>query len=324
MTPIQKRRHLPLYIAALLCAAPLSVTAVPVHAQQTTMGIAAVVNDAAISMRDVEDRIRLVLASSGLPDNKDIRARIMPQVIESLIEEQLKLQEARRNKLAVSDEEVQEGLATIAKQNNFTSDQFVGIMKKQGIPKNTLTDQIRAQLAWNKVVKEKLRRQVDVSETDLKVRTERLKSKIGQTEFLVSEIFLPAETPKRLAEAQQFAQRLTAEMKEKKIPFGALAAQFSKAAGADKGGSIGWVQQGQLDPALDKILMTLEPGGVSAPVRNGNGVHILYLQKKRTLTEDSIPPRDELMNMIGFERLDRVQQRALMDLKSSAFIDRRV
>lgn len=324
MTLIHKRTYLPLCIGALLCAAPLNVITTPAKAQQQAMGIAAVVNDDAISMRDVEDRIRLVLASSGLPDNKDIRARIIPQVIESLIEEQLKLQEARRQKLSVSDEEVQEGLATIAKQNNFTPEQFVGLMKQQGIPKTTLLHQIRAQLAWNKVVKEKLRRQVNVTETDVKARTERMKGKIGQTEYLVSEIFLPADTPKRASEAQQFAQRMTAEMKEKKIPFGALAAQFSKAAGADKGGSIGWVQQGQLDPALDKALMALEPGNVSGPVRNLNGVHILYLQKKRTLTEDSIPPRDELMNMIGFERLDRIQQRALLDLKSSAFIDRRV
>ncbi len=309
------------FLATFLCV--FAGSAPRVLAQQT-MQIAAVVNDDAISMRDVEDRMRLVLASSNIPDSKEIRARIAPQVVDSLIEEQLKLQEAKRNKLSVDDKEVQEGLSTIAKQNNFTAEQFVAILKKQGISEKTLTGQIRAQLAWNKVIKEKLRRQVDVSETDVNARIERLKSKVGQTEYLVSEIYLPVSDPKRSAEAQQFAARIVQEIQNKKAPFAAVAAQFSKAAGAEKGGSIGWVQQGQLDPELDKILLTLAEGQVSNPIRDTGGLHILYLQKKRTLAEESIPPRSELTNMIGYERLDRLQQRALLDLKSAAFIDRRV
>jgi peptidyl-prolyl cis-trans isomerase SurA len=63
---------------------------------------------------------------------------------------------------------------------------------------------------------------------------------------------------------------------------------------------------------------------VSNPIRTQTGIYILQLRKKRTLTEDALPSRDDLTNQIGFERLDRVQQRALLDLKSAAFIDRRV
>ena len=77
-------------------------------------------------------------------------------------------------------------------------------------------------------------------------------------------------------------------------------------------------------PDLDKVLTSLEEGAVSNPIVSNDGIHILNLQKKRTITEESIPPADELRNMIGFERLDRVQQRTLLNLKSAAFIDRRV
>jgi peptidyl-prolyl cis-trans isomerase SurA len=114
------------------------------------------------------------------------------------------------------------------------------------------------------------------------------------------------------------------ELQAKKAPFGPVAVQFSKAAGAEKGGTLGWIQQGQLQPELEKALFALEEGGVSNPIRLTDGIHILNLQKKRTITEDSIPKADEMANMIGFERLDRAQQRALLDLKSAAFIDRRV
>jgi peptidyl-prolyl cis-trans isomerase SurA len=309
-------------IAALAGIFTLCAPLAQVQAQQT-MAIAAVVNDEAISMTDVADRIKLVLVSSGIPDSKEMRAKITPQVVEGLIEEQLKLQEAARNKLSVSDEEVQEGLQTIAAQNKLSGEQFTGILKQQGVPEKTLLRQIKATLAWNKVVKERLKRQVDVSDTDVNTRIERLKSKIGQTEYRVSQIYLPLDG-KRDGEAQQFAQRMAAELQAKKAPFGPVAAQFSKAAGAENGGSLGWIQEGFLDPTLEKVMLSLNEDQISDPVKAGNGLYILYLQKKRTITEESIPPRDELTNAIGFERLDRVQQRTLLDLKSAAFIDRRV
>lgn len=315
-------RHI-LFLIGLI----LAMQAVPVFikiASAQTLRIAAVVNDEAISMTDVDDRIKLVLASSGLPDSKDIRSKIMPQVVEGLIEEQLKLQEAARNDLSVTEEEIEEGFATIAGQNKFTTDQFKQVMKRSGIPVKTLERQIRAQLAWTKVVKTVYRRQVDVTPRDVDNRIERLRNNIGKTEYLVSEIFLPIEDTKRAAEVQQFATRMAAELQAKKAPFGPVAAQFSKAAGAENGGNIGWIQQGHLEPALDKVLVGMEEGSISNPIRTSGGIYILALQKKRTLTEESIPPREELTNQIGFERLDRVQQKALLDLKTSAFIDRRV
>jgi peptidyl-prolyl cis-trans isomerase SurA len=268
--------------------------------------------------------MKLILVSSGLPNNEEIRARILPQVVESLIEEQLKLQEARRNKLEVTEEEVAEGFKVVASQNKYTAEEFTGLMKKAGISTDTLNDQIKAQLAWNKVIKEILRNSVDVSDSDVNTRIERMKAKIGQTEYLAAEIYLPIGNAKQASQIQQFAQKMAAELQAKKAPFGPVAVQFSKAAGAEKGGTLGWIQEGQLQPDLEKALFALEEGGVSDPIRLNDGIHILNLQKKRTITEESIPERGELTNMIGYERLDRVQQRTLLDLKSAAFIDRRV
>ena len=307
-------------LISLMAVASIATSA---RAEQVA-GIAAVVNDDAISMTDVRERMKLVLASSGLPNNEDVRAKILPQVVESLIEEQLKLQEARRNKLEVSDEEVAEGFKIIAEQNKYDPEQFAGLMKKAGISLDTLNDQIKAQLSWNKYIKEVLRKRVKVSDSEVQTRTERMKAKIGQTEYLAAEIYLPIENTKQAGQVQQFAQKMAKELQAKKAPFGPVAVQFSKAAGAEKGGTLGWIQQGQLQPELEKALFALEEGGVSDPLRLTDGVHILNLQKKRTITEDSIPKPDDMANMIGFERLDRSQQRALLDLKSAAFIDRRV
>lgn len=291
---------------------------------EQSMGIAAVVNDEAITMTDVTDRMKLVMVSSGLPNNPEIRAKIQPQVVEGLIEDQLKMQEAKRNKIEVTDEEVMDGVKVIAQQNKYEAEQFLVLLEKSGVPKETLMTQIKAQLAWNKVIKDVLRAQVEVKDSDIEQRIERLKNKVGQTEYLAAEIYLPLDQPKRNAETMKFAQRMAKELQAKKAPFGPVAAQFSKAAGAEKGGNLGWIQAGYLDPTLDQVLLSLPEGAVSDPIKAGNGLYIITLMKKRTITEESIPPREELTNMIGYERLDRVQQRTLLDLKSAAFIDRRV
>lgn len=318
---LQKRIFILLGMLAIFQAAPL-VAGSGAMAQQT-LRIAAVVNDEAISMADVEDRMKLIMISSGLPNNAEIRTRIMPQVVESLIEEQLKMQEAGRNNIKVTEADIEGGFEIIAQQNNFTVEQFKGLLKKQGIPLKTLERQIRAQLAWTGMIKNVFRRRVNVSPSDISTRTERLKNQLGKTEYLVAEIFLPLD-PKRAGEQQQFAQRMATELQAKKAPFGPVAAQFSKAAGAEKGGVIGWVQAGQLEPALDKVLLSMKEGDVSNPIKTTGGLYILQLQKMRTLTEESIPSQDDLANLIGMERMDRIQQKALLDLKSSAFIDRRV
>lgn len=289
-----------------------------------TVGIAAVVNQSAISQTDVQDRMRLILASSGLPDTPDMRKRLLPQVLDGLVEEQIKLQEAARLNIQVEDKEIDAGFKGIADQNNFTVEQFESIMNHQGIPKRTLLNQIKSQIAWSKVVQSAVRPRITVSPTDVAARIERMKSSVGKNEYLAAEIFLPVVESAREAEVKQLANKLAGEIGAQKASFSSVAAQFSKAPGAQNGGIIGWVQEGQLSPEVEKTIVELPEGAVSQPVRDLQGYHILMLQRKRTITAENIPDEETVLNQIGLERLDRAQQRYFSDLKSSAFIDRRV
>ncbi len=307
----------------------LTLTPMAAHAAKEkkavvpSLGIAAVVNQDAISMADVGDRLRLIMISSGLPNNKETIDKITPQVINGLIEEQLKLQEAKRNNIEITEEDVKKGFEALGAQNKMTAEQFFEVMKRSGVPQRTVENQIRAQIAWTKVIQALLRPRVDVSETDVEARIARLKSQLGRTEFNVSEIYLPVAKGDKEADVQMLATKLVQELK-KGAPFPAVAAQFSKAPGAQQGGALGWIQDGDLPPDQNQIVTTMEEQSLSEPIRAQDGFHIYWLRGKRTLTEDKIPSREELTNSIGMERLDREQQRHLSDLKSSAFIEYRV
>jgi len=109
--------------------------------------IAAVVNDDAISYTDTEARLRLALLSSNLPDGPEIRQRLLPQVLRSLIEERLQLQETKRLNISVSDAEVNGALAKIAEQNRMQRADFDRFLGSHAVPMSTLIGQVKANLA---------------------------------------------------------------------------------------------------------------------------------------------------------------------------------
>ena len=311
------------FLSALVFSFGL-MTAAPSYGQARTETIAAVVNEDAVSVSDVNERIKLVIASSGMPDNQDIREKLEPQILNILIDEKLKLQEAERLEIFVGEADIEQGFAAIAAQNKFSADQFRSVLRNSGVSPQTLKDQIHAQIAWSQVIGRELRPQVAIADKEVDSVLNRLKASQGKDEYLVSEIFLPVDKPTEEADTRKLADKLMKELEEGKVPFQRLASQFSQAAGAAKGGDIGWVQEGQLPQELDQVLAQMGEGELSQPIRSLAGYHILALRKKRTITEVSIPSREQIMQDLGIERLDRLQRSYLLDLKTQAFIEERV
>ncbi len=296
----------------------------PVSFAAQSIKIAAVVNEDAVTESDVNDRMRLAIASAGFPNTQEVWQKVLPQVLDSLIEERIMLQEAQRNEIEIDKEEIEAGFSEIAASNKLSPEQFSDLMNQQGIPKTTLLAQIKAQIAWRKVIQGVLRPKIDVSDTDVRARLELLEKNIGKTEYLVAEIYLPIDEPKKSAGEMRLARDLVQRIRDKRVPFGAVAARFSKAAGADKGGVLGWVLAGQLPEELNDVLETMSAGEVSDPIQTITGIHILKLQETRTLEERTMPGRGAILNQLGMERLDKLQRRTLRDLKDAAFIERRV
>lgn len=285
--------------------------------------IAVVVNSEAISAADVEDRMKLILVSSGMPRTGEMKERIRPQIISALVDESLMMQEAARLNITVSSDEIDAGFAALARQNNMTPEQFHGILRREGIPARTLRDQIAAQSAWGRVVQKEVRPRVAVTESEIDAFLSRISADAGKMQYLASEIFLPVESPKEEGNVRQLADKLAREMTEKRAPFPKVARQFSQSASASRGGDMGWVSAGQLPEELGEALSAMKEGDLSRPLRSMTGFHILLLRKKNSLSAETMPTREEVYNKLGLEQLDRAQRRYLLDLKAAAFIENR-
>lgn len=290
---------------------------------QDPFSIVAVVNDDAISSADVEARMALMMASSGLRATKENQQRLFPQVVDTLVEEQIKVQEAKAQNLEVTPEEISQGFETLAAQNKLKPEEFAKVLQSQGIPKSTLMSQIKSQISWTKVVAEVLRPRIDVTEADVNSQMLRMQENVGKQEYMMGEIFLPVANAEDDGKTKQLGEKIIEEMESKKVPFEVVAAQFSRAPGAQQSGGMSWVQEGQLPKELEEPFMALNAGEITAPIRGLSGYHILMLKETRIASEETFPDEQAMTNKIGLERLDRLQRRHLSDLKASAFIDRR-
>ncbi len=279
-----KRRILPLFSAVILAA--LLIVPVPAGAQQFVERIAAVVNDEVISTSDIQARLRLDLLASGLEPSAQNQQRLMPGVLRTLINERIQLQEAGRFNIEVGEADLEQALGNIAGQNGLNADSMRTMLAQNGIPIATLEDRLRSNIAWTRLTQRRFGPRIDIGDEEVEEVIERYRSNQGLPEFLLAEIFLSVDSPEEERQVRQLADQLAAQIVEG-APFPRVARQFSESGGAASGGDMGWVIQGQLDPALDSVISQLQPGQLSLPIRTPAGYHILLMRDRRRVAEAS-------------------------------------
>jgi peptidyl-prolyl cis-trans isomerase SurA len=270
----------PTFLLLGVCALALTaLTGFAAHAAEEAERVAAVVNDDVISVHDLDQRLKLVLLSSNLPDTVEARSRVMPQVIRRLIDEHLELQEARKQKVEVESGEIANALGNIERQNNMPHGTMEKLLRSHGVDPETLRQQIKADLAWNETVRQELTRDIHVGDDAINTRLENLKANIGKPEYLAGEIFLAVDGPRNEEQVRSLAERLIEQLRNG-APFQSLAQQFSQNGG---NGQLGWVSEGMLDDELMKALSRLQVNSITPPIRANDGYHILLLLDKRKI-----------------------------------------
>jgi peptidyl-prolyl cis-trans isomerase SurA len=294
----------------------------PARAQQDLFRPAAVVNDDIISVLDLAMRLQLAIIAAGVEDSQDIRKRLTPQVLDSLIDERLQLQEARRLDIAITDVQVAAALEKIAGQNNMTEGEFLTMLRNRGVIPTTLIEQIRAQIAWQAIVQRRVRPNVVIPPEEVEEVAARLTARRGSIERRVAEIFIPVESNTQENEALADANRLFDEL-SRGANFAGLARQFSQSGTAILGGDLGWVRDGELDEGINTVLAQMGPGEVSRPVRTLSGFHILMLRDMRKNEQQNID-RVRIEESLTNQRIDQLAQRSLQELRRTANVDVRI
>ena len=265
---------------------------------QEVLRIAAVVNDDVISIYDLAARLEIVVATSNLKDSAQLRRQIAPQVLRSMIDEHLQLQEAARLEIDVSDAALESAIQRLEARTGGGPGSFDQFMRARNLSRPSMENQLRAEIAWATVVGRRLGGTVTVGEDEIDEAIARREAARGQPEYRISEVFLSVEGPDREPDIAQVANNLIAQLRQG-ADFGGIARQFSQSATAAVGGDVGWILEDQLPPELSAVAENLEPGEISEPIRTFEGFFIVTVRaKRRVLTADPMETRLHLSQVI--------------------------
>ncbi|SHJ06484.1 peptidyl-prolyl cis-trans isomerase SurA [Roseomonas rosea] len=242
--------------------------------------IVAVVNGDVVTEAEVQSRARLFALNVGLAPQGDLLTRIRPQILRQLIEERLRLQDIQRRRIPVGDDEVAQAIGDIERRNGLPQGGLRAQLRTAGIEPRVLYDQIRSQIGWSRLIRGMLGPQAEPSEDAIREAVAAHAARVGQPEYLVSEIFVPVEDPSSAGETKRFVDDVIARLRQG-LPFPVAATQFSQSQTALQGGDLGWVSAEQLDPEVASVVQRMPPGAISNAVEVPGGYQIVSLRQKR-------------------------------------------
>ena len=279
-------------IASALCAAALLFTPLTyAQAQKPRQPIVldrivAIVNDEAITALELEERARFAmkqLAQQGTaPPPKSVVER---QLLERMIGDRVQLQLAKETGLRVDDTDLERAIGRIAEQNNLTLETLRKTLEGDGVPYAKFREDIRNEIVMSRLREREVDNKIVVTESEIDAllttsASEGMRSdevNLSHILVVVPENASPEQLQGRRARAEQALGQLT-----KGADFRQVAAAFSEAPDALRGGEMGWRPGERLPTIFYDAVKAMKPGEVSGILRSANGFHILRLNDRRS------------------------------------------
>ena len=259
---------------------------------QSVDRVAAIVNDEAITLHDVDDAKRVVLQQMKQQNVPPPAADVLEkQVLERLITERSLLQFAKETGVRIDDTQIERTIQRIAQENKLTLEELRKTLAADKITYAKYRDDIRSELVMQRLREREVDSRITVSESEVDLYMATLKTQnAGDSEYELAHILVLV--PEQASSDQIEAKRRRAEEALKAAKAGAdfaqVAAGFSDANDALRGGNLGWRAGARLPTVFAEQVRTMKPGDISPVLRSASGFHIVKLINKRGRNEGSI------------------------------------
>ena len=288
----------------------------PVNLFGNTLKIYATVNGEVITTKDMQKQANLFVATTQIPITAQNKKMVLEKVFQEAVETKLKLQEAKKNNIKIGPKELNEGINSFAKMNGLTVEQLQGMLNQTQVDSTVFAEQIKAEMAWGRLVQMKASQSVRVSKNDIQNAISLITRDKNKQKFMVSEIVIAKKDGQHIG---VLVQNLREDPR-----FELYAMQFSQSPTAKNGGNLGWVSAEQLPDKLATALKNMKEGEVSEPIAVGTDYYILKLTKKYTPGVDKmpVPKESEVLRMLENQKLEETASKYMRDLRNKAVIDR--
>lgn len=248
-----------------------------------------VVNDEVITKNEVRNRVtqtaqNLRARNVQLPDQSALER----QVVEAMIVERAQIQLAKEMGVRVDDRRLDATIARIAENQKMSVQEMRNQMEKEGLPFGQFREDIRNEIMMQQLREHEVDSKIQVSEAEIDTylaaskaaAAERVEMNLAQILVAVPENASPEQIAARRARAEEVARQLRTG-----ADFSKMAATYSDAPDALKGGEIGWRDPDRLPPIFANELRKLNEGQVTPIIKTNVGFHILKMADKRSLAD---------------------------------------
>lgn len=220
------------------------------------------------------------------------------EILERLITNRLILQEAKKLKISVSEEDIDTEIGKVIKENFYgAEDYFYQALEQYGITEDALRDDLKIELLLRKIVRD----QITVTEEDTR-------------EYFIENQYLfntPEQVEARhiLVETRDEAEEII-QLLDEGQNFSELAKEHSiDTVSAQQGGNLGFFQRGEMVAEFEEVAFNLAVGSRSGPVETTHGFHIIEVLNRReaheaTFDEVKEAAEEKLLEKLVYEKME--------------------
>jgi peptidyl-prolyl cis-trans isomerase SurA len=314
-------RQIALLIGLLSC-----VSLAPVRAE-TVSRIAAVVNDDIITTFELDQALKNQLAKSERQPSPAQIGALRKELLSRLIEEELVQQRIRALRLQVSDEEVENAILDVQKQNKLTREQLEQAVHSQGLTFDAYRDNLRKQILRYKLVGQEVRSKVDVSESEVRdyYRAHLDEYRLPPTVTLSAITFpLPEKAGAAEREAIRKEARAALDLLRKGEALDLVIGVYGGKTGAtaDK---LGTFAEGELTQEFSKAVVGVDKGGFGSPAETDRAIVLLKVEERSPGGLRQFEAvRPEITQTLTDQKTDGRIKEWTQGLKQKSFIDIRL
>jgi peptidyl-prolyl cis-trans isomerase SurA len=253
------------------------------------------------------------------------RSKTLPglrkQALEELIDEHLKMQEARRLNAVADDQEVDRILTGMAERNKMTLEQFAAHMRSSGADIGSMRSRLKAELSWREVVRRRFGHQVAITERDVDrfvAASPGVAADDVALEVQRITLKMPAKidqrlVAKRVAEAEGLATRFTGCAGARALAAGLADVQHE---------DLGSRKASTISEPTRSLLLNARDGEILPPNVAQGGVE-LWILCGRTATKGDDRKREVAQAELRQKEFEILAKKHLKDLRLDAAIEYR-
>jgi len=262
-----------------IAALTLAVQAAPVFAQIEMLDrVVAIVDDDIILTSELQESletVRATLEARGVEMPED--EVLVRETLDRLILDSIQMQLANRYGVRIPDQQLDEAMTRLARQNGLTLEQFRVALEQSGQNYAMMREDLRDDLAIQRVQQGNVMRNINISEQEIDnfLTTEEGEA-MTQPEYRVIQALLASSKSDARDEAE--AKEAYVDQLLASIEAGQGFEEAVSATGSYTltGGDLGWRKLGDIPSMFAEVVPTLSIGDV-AKVKSSSGFHLVYL-----------------------------------------------